>query len=138
MWRDIEILKTGGCYTDVLSVPEKQDGIVFVVDGQQRITSLIILIQVICNCEQVEDKEWINKKEKSDCIKKHLHIKTGRQGEITKQIFGYEKDNPSHVYFKTKILGLKDMEHGMPDYTIVHTKTWKSVWSHPKRPFREL
>ncbi len=120
LWRDVDILENGkDHYTGMLSVVERKDSdYIFIVDGQQRITSLIILIYVICHCKQMKDKDWINGKEKKDYVKKYLHIQTGAQGEITESIFGYDKDNPSHIYFQKNILGLYVIESSVPDHTL--------------------
>lgn len=112
LWRDIDILEDGkNHYTGMLSTVYKE-GKSFVVDGQQRITSLIILIRVILYCEKVKQEEWINGKEKTDYVKKYLHIRRGQRGEIQEPIFGYDKDNPSHVHFQRKILELEIIDGG--------------------------
>lgn len=114
LWRDFEALEDGKIhYTGLLSVDEahqEDSKFIHVVDGQQRLTTLITLIHCICKCSQLSDAEWINGKEKSDYTKKYLYYQTGAQGEITEMVFGYQKDNPSHEYFKTKILGLDGIE----------------------------
>ena len=119
LWRDVSILEDKKIhYTGLLSVdPQNDAGIIHVVDGQQRLISLIILIHVICNCEQLGNKEWVNGNEKVDYIKRYLYRNTGNQGEVVETIFGYEKDNPSHIHFKTKILGLPDSE-SVPEHTL--------------------
>ena len=117
LWRDVEILRENQPhYTGVLSVAPKEKHI-HIVDGQQRITSLIILIKVICTCEQLKEINWINGREKADYEKRYLYYKTGKQGECTEVVFGYEKDNPSDVYFITKILELSD-SRDTPDRTL--------------------
>lgn len=116
LWQDIDILgEDQSHYTGVLSVVTPKNGTTHIVDGQQRITTLVILIQVICNCEQMQ--EWINGKEKAEYVKTYLYRRTGKQGELTEVVFGYEKDNPSHFYFKTKILELLDTGND-PDHTL--------------------
>ena len=122
LWRDMTILEQDKYhYTGVLSVVRKEEnggGTVFVVDGQQRITSLIILIQAICNRAHADGHEWINGQATEDYVKKYLHKRRGSRGEIIEPIFGYEKDNPSHVHFKKKILGLSDTESDVPLRTL--------------------
>ena len=111
LWRDLDTLEDGRIhYTGLLSVDETtptEKNTVHVVDGQQRLATLIILIHCICNCKQLADVAWVNGRAKDDYTKKYLHHKTGAQGEITRVVFGYEKDNPSHEHFEMKILGLQ-------------------------------
>lgn len=116
LWRDIEILEDEqDHYTGMLSVKlDKQ--INYVIDGQQRIATLIIFIKIII--DKFKGDEWLNGKEVSDYIKTFLYKKTGDQGKVTKMIFGYDKDNPSHIYFKTKILGLENTDDSTPEYTL--------------------
>jgi len=117
IWQDINNLSDDKIhYTGLLSV-DPQEKNIHVVDGQQRLTTLIILIHVICGCRQMEGHEFINGQEKADYTKQYLCRKTGKKGEVTQMMFGYEKDNPSHVHFKTKILGLSDTET-VPDHTM--------------------
>ncbi|TJZ40061.1 DUF262 domain-containing protein [Priestia megaterium] len=119
-WEDLENLKVGTKhYTGLITVEqikkeeveklEKwQDDLwmfskgfkaYYVIDGQQRLTTVIILLQSILN--QFGDDEEINFEEKRDLVKKFLYQKSGKYHSF---VFGYEKDNPSDEYFKTKIL----------------------------------
>ncbi len=111
LWRDLDTLEDGRIhYTGLLSVDETtptEKNTVHVVDGQQRLATLIILIHCICNCKQLADVDWVNGREKDDYTKKYLHHQTGAQGELTCVVFGYEKDNPSHEHFEMEILGLQ-------------------------------
>ncbi len=72
----------------------------YVIDGQQRLTTMIILIKLIL--DSIDDNDTINFTRKEDWIKKFLYREYGHYQSF---IFGYEKDNPSDEYFKTKILG---------------------------------
>ncbi len=120
IWQDINRLSDGKIhYTGLLSVdPQKgEDKTIHVVDGQQRLITLIILIHVICYCPQLRGKDWVNERDKKDYVKNYLHRKAGKNGKEVKMVFDYEKDNPSHVHFKNKILGLQTTEIG-PEHTI--------------------
>lgn len=75
----------------------------YVVDGQQRLTTSIILIQCIAETLKDEDEE-INYTSKSEIQKKYLFDSKGK-GVSRSYIFGYEKDNPSYEYLKTEIFG---------------------------------
>lgn len=72
----------------------------YVIDGQQRLTTLIILLHEILRT--FSDDEGINYGQKSEWIDRFLYRS---YDSIYKSfVFGYEKDNPSDEYFKTKIL----------------------------------
>jgi uncharacterized protein with ParB-like and HNH nuclease domain len=119
-WEDLDNLKEGSNhYTGLLTVEnvkkedverlEKwQDDLwmfakgfkaYYVIDGQQRLTTVIILLNAILN--HFNDDEEINFEEKRDLVKKFLYQKSGNYRSY---VFGYEKDNPSDEFFKTKIL----------------------------------
>ena len=72
----------------------------YLIDGQQRLTTSIILINELLNL--LDGKKSINFKSKSDWQKKFLFQSVDDQ--YKSYMFGYEKDNPSDEYFKTKIL----------------------------------
>ena len=129
LWSDIELLDEGkDHYTGVLSViaPDKKTPKTLnVVDGQQRLTTLVILIKSICDL--FDDDEWIPAvdKQKRYYVEKYLHFKRGG-GEIDEVVFGYEENNPSHVHFKTEILGLHDTKDDDKTlYTLNLTSAYK-------------
>ena len=72
----------------------------YVVDGQQRLTTAIILIK--CLLERIQDGDQLALTDKSDLAKKYLVQQTGVSRAY---LFGYERDNPSYEYLKTQILG---------------------------------
>lgn len=76
----------------------------FVVDGQQRLTTAIILIQAII--ETVPDGKSIANQFVSDLKAKFVQRKP-TDGIRESYIFGYEKDNPSDEFLRTKIFGLQ-------------------------------
>ena len=79
---------------------ERDLGAYYLIDGQQRLTTSIILVNEILNL--FKDDEGINFKEKSYWVNKFLFQAYGEN--YKSYIFGYERDNPSDEYFKTKIL----------------------------------
>ena len=93
---DIQSLET---WADDLWMFEKGFKGYYVIDGQQRLTTIIILIKTII--DRFNDDENINFTEKRDLIKRYLYEQSGNYKSF---IFGYEKDTPSDEYFKTKIL----------------------------------
>lgn len=72
----------------------------YVIDGQQRLTTLIILLHEILR--KFKDDEGINFGSKSEWIDRFLYRS---YNQLYKSfVFGYEKDNPSDEFFKTRIL----------------------------------
>lgn len=72
----------------------------YLIDGQQRLTTSIILINEILNC--LDNDEDIFFKPKQYWIEKFLY--QNYKGGYKSYLFGYEKDNPSDEFFKTRIL----------------------------------
>ncbi|MGD1807467.1 DUF262 domain-containing protein [Dapis sp. BLCC M126] len=72
----------------------------YVVDGQQRLTTAIILIQVII--ESLKEEEKINY-DSSNKIRNRYIFESKDEGISRSYIFGYEKDNPSYEFLKTRI-----------------------------------
>lgn len=118
-WTDIEQLEPGrNHYTGVLTlenVPEstyrlwdddfwivkaKSFQPFFVVDGQQRLTTAIVLIQVIL--ENLPEGEKLNYTERIDIQRKFI-FDSKDNGISRSYVFGYEKDNPSYEFLKTKV-----------------------------------
>ncbi len=81
----------------------ESDSAYYIVDGQQRITTGIILIKVIL--ENVKNQEWFAGIEYADLIKQYIGRKN--QNGINLYYFGYTADNPSYEFLKTKIFGDK-------------------------------
>lgn len=72
----------------------------YVIDGQQRLTTSIIFIHELL--KRFNDEEGINFDKKLTWVNKFLFMQY--QDHYKSFIFGYERDNPSDEYFKTKIL----------------------------------
>lgn len=75
----------------------------YVIDGQQRLTTIIILLNEILN--KLDENGEINYGKKSEWTDRFLYHSFNESYKSF--IFGYEKDNPSDEFFKTKILGQK-------------------------------
>lgn len=71
----------------------------YIIDGQQRLTTIIILLKVII--DKFDESDGINFEPKNTWIARFLYQQFGQYKSF---VFGYEKDNPSDEYFKTKIL----------------------------------
>lgn len=131
-WNDLEQLpKNKKHYTGVLTVEpvpkevylkweddlwlieSKRYEPLYIVDGQQRLTTIIILIQVLS--ESLKNDELFNYSSQSDISSKYLFEKKGN--ELSKSfIFGYEKDNPSYEYLKREIMN-QSSEHSILEET---------------------
>ena len=72
----------------------------YIIDGQQRLTTIIILLYAILRT--FKDNEGINFGQKSEWIDRFLY--RSYNSLYKSFVFGYEKDNPSDEFFKTKIL----------------------------------
>lgn len=73
----------------------------YIVDGQQRLTTTIILIQSIID-QLHEESAKLNYTSRTNIRDKFIF--ESKDGGISRSyLFGYEKDNPSYEYLKTKI-----------------------------------
>jgi hypothetical protein len=74
-----------------------------IVDGQQRITSILILISVL-----IEEANTLSVRlGEVDAKSQYLYK---NKGDLNAYVFGYDKDNPSDKYFRKHILGLNKVE----------------------------
>lgn len=78
----------------------------FIVDGQQRITTSIILLQ--CLLEDLEPDSVLAGQKVSELREKYL---AKGNGVLRSCLFGYANDNPSHEFFRTQILGVPSNEY---------------------------
>lgn len=72
----------------------------YLIDGQQRLTTSMILINEILSL--LDDNDEINRRDKLFWQSKFLYYS---HNGYKSYIFGYEKDDPSYEFYKTKILG---------------------------------
>lgn len=72
----------------------------YIVDGQQRLTTSMILIQAII--ESLEEGQIIAS-QSAQKIKEKFIVLQAEQSIAKSFIFGYEKDNPSNEFLKTQI-----------------------------------
>ena len=90
-------------WQDDLWLFERGFGAYYLIDGQQRLTTSIILINELL--DKFSDNEGINFNSKKNWQEKFLYQTYNDSYKAYKSyMFGYEKDNPSDEYFKTRIL----------------------------------
>lgn len=86
----------------------------YVVDGQQRLTTVSILLQ--CILEKSDNRE-LNYTEAEAIRKKYIFEK--RNDQLARSyVFGYEKDNPSYEFLKTQIFNEESEHHSSKEETI--------------------
>ena len=86
-----------------------------IVDGQQRLTTFVILLNEIIefvrslpeNTEKGDDEILLGYEVVRDIRSKYICRQMPPSGFVTKYLFGYENDNPSSEYLKYKIFGQK-------------------------------
>lgn len=100
---------------DIWIIKSKNYTPYYVVDGQQRLTTSIILIQAIT--ESLKEKEELNYTSKEE-IRKRFIFESKDGGISRSYLFGYEKDNPSYEYLKTNIFGETSDSSNTPQETI--------------------
>lgn len=103
LWEDLENMTSGhdhytGMFTFCKDV--NNECIYYLVDGQQRMTTLIILINELLKriTGPIDDFQT-----KERCIEKYLYIKGVLSSDLRYK-FQYSVDDPSDIFFKTKIL----------------------------------
>ena len=115
LWNDIINIPRGKWhYTGLLTLVEVKDceypwlpkyKQFAIVDGQQRITSVLILIAVMLEKAEKLDIEFGIRE--GDTAIRYLHIE---KDGLYACIFGYDQDNPSDKFFRQHILGLDGVE----------------------------
>lgn len=132
-WADLEQLdSTKSHYTGVLTleeVPESawsrwQDDAwiirskkycpYYVVDGQQRLTTIIILLQCILEVATSEELNFTP----VEIIRRKYIFETRSDSLARAYIFGYEKDNPSTEFLKSEIFADQSVGHSTGEATI--------------------
>ena len=141
-WSDIEQLEKGKShYTGVLTlervptevhrnwiddawiIDDRRYQPFYVVDGQQRLTTIAILMQ--CLISNLPTGKKLLHLTKDDIQRRYL-FESKDDGISRSYLFGYEKDNPSYEYLKTKIFGEQSSNHSINEETI-YTKNLRDA-----------
>lgn len=123
-WQDIfNLQKDKVHYTGMISVEEvdkseyakwkddkwviegRNDKPYFIVDGQQRLTTVVVLLWVII--DSLKEDEQLSFVSKETLIDKYIFTENKSQN-LKSYIFGYHKDNPSYEFLKREIFEQKD------------------------------
>jgi uncharacterized protein with ParB-like and HNH nuclease domain len=100
---------------DIWIIKSKLYTPLYVVDGQQRLTTSVILLQSIL--ESITDEATLNYTAKAEIKKKYI-FESKDNGISRSYIFGYEKDNPSYEFLKRSIYGESSDVHSVSESTI--------------------
>ena len=101
-----------------------------IVDGQQRLTTFVIMLNEIIeftcklpdNSGKSDDEIYLGFENIKDIKAKYISRKRPPEGLIITYMFGYENDNPSAEYLKYKVLG---QEYGGTIKETYYTKNLK-------------
>jgi len=105
----------------------------YVVDGQQRLTTSMILIQAII--ETVPQGELLASQSIENILKKFILFKAD-DGIRESYIFGYEKDNPSDEYLRTRIFGMHS--HSNQQQETLYTRNLMNAKNYFKEQLANL
>lgn len=105
----------------------------YVVDGQQRLTTSMVLLQAII--ESVPEDALLSSQSKENILKKFILFKA--DDDIRESyIFGYEKDNPSDEFLKTRIFGMHS--HSNLQQETLYTRNLMNAKCYFKRQLEQL
>ncbi len=105
----------------------------YVVDGQQRLTTSMILMQAIL---EIVDVDTQLNYQSVDSIRKRYILNKADDGLRESFVFGYEKDNPSDEYLKTQIFGMHS--HSNQHQETLYTQNLQRAKRYFKERLAEL
>lgn len=92
----------------------------YVVDGQQRLTTVVILLQAIVEANGARNLTELNYTPLEDIRRKYI-FDSKKDSQSRSYIFGYEKDNPSYEFLKKRVFQENSDVH-LPDEETIYTK----------------
>lgn len=105
----------------------------YIVDGQQRLTTAIILMQCIIESAAGNQLNFTTVEQV-----RQKFIYDSKAGEILRSyIFGYEKDNPSYEYLKKEIF-IEESANHLPDEETIYTKNLRDAKLFFKGQIKEI
>jgi len=141
-WNDLAQLETNkNHYIGVLTLEEVPETIInkwiednwiirsknytpyYIVDGQQRLTTAIVLIQAII--ELMQPEQMLNYNTSDEIVKKFIY-ESKDKGISRSYIFGYETDNPSYEFLKTRIF-LESSDNSYPIQETIYTRNLEAA-----------
>lgn len=129
LWDDLENLYLANeHYTGLITVTdfENQEAkwtgfkTKFVIDGQQRLTTLVILLKTLIDRATKLGMKELDTRPIHDIIQKYLYKENANNPSVKVSILGYASDDPSYDYLKSNILGIK--EHPTEGIQTAYTK----------------
>ena len=116
IWEDLENLRQAKeHYTGLITVTDFENQETkwtdfksqYVIDGQQRLATIVILLKALIDRAQALGMEEIGNKPIKDIVQKYLYKEKSNNPSIKVTIFGYSSDVHSDEYLKSVILGIK-------------------------------
>lgn len=105
----------------------------YIVDGQQRLTTSMILIQAIL--ESIPEGGLLASQSRNDIQNKFILSKAS-DGIRESYIFGYEKDNPSDEFLRTRIFGMHS--HSDQQMETLYTRNLRNAKAFFKKKLSKL
>lgn len=131
-WEDLENIPGDGVhYTGMITVceikvPAPEDKWLGrgyqIVDGQQRLTTIIILINECLKYARQQGYSYLAEKMLDDWTQRVLYRVRPSSSFLKSYMFGYEEDDPSYEFFKAKVLEQSSTGMALAQEMTLYTK----------------